>query len=363
MHDESRVGRPVIWRLSRRGIATALFLCHLFAATGCMSHRNIPYASSLPSDPRPVGPVPSPPQKVHFEPRAVPDKPWTSHGVLNLYRPNPCGSPQGETPGAIAYVSKEPGPKRWVVVLPIWGSSTYPPRKIVHWLLSGGQGEGTNVLWIQDTGALQDYPAMAKAKTEEEFLQEVARTAACIDAKAEDVRGWLDWIADRPETDPERIGIVGFSVGAIAGSLVMGRDPRIRSGVFVMGGGHIHQILASCSGDEKAIREQVMKKFGWNVEQFTQVIEGPLAGVDPVAVAGNIDPSKVLFIDAGKDTCIPDSAREDLWEAMGRPERVTVNYAHKRSFLSMTILGLDVTTRKIVHFLDEKLPAPTGRKD
>jgi hypothetical protein len=40
---------------------------------------------------------------------------------------------------------------------------------------------------------------------------------------------------------------------------------------------------------------------------------------------------------------------------MGEPERVTLGYDHRNSFLSMTFLGFDVTTRRIVAFLDRRL--------
>jgi len=72
-------------------------------------------------------------------------------------------------------------------------------------------------------------------------------------------------------------------------------------------------------------------------------------------VAGRIDPATVLYIDSGYDGCIPRSCRDDLWRAMGEPERVTLGYDHRNSFLSMTFLGLDVTTRRIVAFLDRRL--------
>jgi hypothetical protein len=74
-----------------------------------------------------------------------------------------------------------------------------------------------------------------------------------------------------------------------------------------------------------------------------------------VLVAGRIDPAAVLYIDSGYDGCIPRSSRDDLWRAMGEPERVTLGYDHKNSFLTMTFLGFNVTTRRIVAFLDRRL--------
>jgi hypothetical protein len=40
---------------------------------------------------------------------------------------------------------------------------------------------------------------------------------------------------------------------------------------------------------------------------------------------------------------------------MGEPERVTLGYDHRNSFLTMTFLGFDVTTRRIIDFLDRRL--------
>jgi hypothetical protein len=45
--------------------------------------------------------------------------------------------------------------------------------------------------------------------------------------------------------------------------------------------------------------------------------------------------------------------------AKGGPERVTLDYDHKTSFLSMTFLGFDRTTQRAVEFLDAKIPVPT----
>jgi hypothetical protein len=241
------------------------------------------------------------------------------------------------------------------VVLPIWGSSTYPSNKIVGQLLRGTHGRQTNVLSIQGPRRVVRYQAFKDASTEAEFFEEVLRTASCIEATAEDVRTFIDWVMEQPEADPRRVGIVGFSVGGIVGSLVMGRDPRLAAGVFVMVGGHLDEIIAHCKWGQSEVREHAARAFGWDAEKLKSVIKGPLSAVDPMRVADRIDPAAVLYIDSGYDGCIPRSCREDLWRAMGRPERVTLGYDHRNSFLSLTFLGFDVTTRRIVDFLDRRL--------
>ncbi len=338
----------------RRPLLAGLLLA-AFCTTGCLRQSHIAYKgdpatrvqyASLVSS-REAGPVPD----IVSEPGGFKD----GHQVLKLFRPKPCGSDSEQEWGATAYLGVGNGPKRWVVVLPIWGSSTYPPHKVVRWLLTGRRGDTTNVLWIHGPDKLVRYQALVDAPTEAAFREEIARSAACIDAAANDVSSFVDWILARPDTDPQRVGLVGCSIGAIVGSLVMGRDPRFDAGVFVMGGGHLGQILVSCYGNERAVLDSVNARFGWGPEELARVVDEPLRAIDPVGVAGNIDPASVLYIDAAHDTCIPPSGREDLWEAMGKPERVTIGYGHKSSFLTMTFLGLDVTTRRIVHFLDRRL--------
>ena len=324
------------------------------AGAGCISQTHTPYRGTR--APRTLAAAsPSPRSRPPVGITAEADWGTRTHATLRLRRPPPCGDAPGDDPAAIAYLSRTPGPKPWVIVLPIWGSSTYPSNKIVRRLLGGTHGRQTNVLLVQGPRRLVRYATIKETATEAEFLAEASRTASCIDATVEDVRAFIDWVMEQPETDPRRVGVVGFSIGGIVGSLVMGRDPRLAAGVFVMVGGHLDEILAHCKWGQREVREHAAAAFGWNVEKLKSVIKVPLSALDPVRVAGRIDPAAVLYIDSGYDGCIPQSSRDDLWRAMGEPERVTLGYDHRNSFLSMTFLGFDVTTRRIVAFLDRQL--------
>jgi|GEM_PF-1554514 len=340
----------------RRAILFPL-LAILILVSACVSQTRLSFRSDPPEKPGGVQLAGYTPPSDPLDLKVAPGAPWTSHDVLELCRPKPCGALPEPGPDATAFISRAPGAKRWIIVVPIWGSSTYPPRKIVRWLLAGEEGRGTNVLWIHGKANLIRYQVWKDAPNETEFRAAVVRSGQCIDATVEDVRGFLDWIVARPDTDPKRIGIVGFSIGGLVASLVMGRDPRVSAGALVMVGGHPSQILATCGGHELDARQKVMERFGWNLDRYTREVETQLGPVDPVSVAGNIDPASVLYIDAGRDACMPLSSREDLWHAMGEPERITVGYGHRKSFLSMTILGFDLTTRSIVRFLDDRLAA------
>ena len=122
-----------------------------------------------------------------------------------------------------------------------------------------------------------------------------------------------------------------------------------------MGGGNLHEVFARCvSPDVVAAREHAMRVFGWTPDDIEARLEPRLRAVNPVHFAGAIDPSRVLLVDSLYDDFIPRTAQDDLWKAMGRPERVSMKYAHKRSFL-MSFLGFHFADRLVAEFFRKKL--------
>ncbi|HEY2136465.1 MAG TPA: prolyl oligopeptidase family serine peptidase [Xanthobacteraceae bacterium] len=69
------------------------------------------------------------------------------------------------------------------------------------------------------------------------------------DGWAEAARAFFDWMAARPEIDPEKIGITGVSFGSYCGTIVAGAEPRFRacalSGTHHEPGGFVHDEEAS----------------------------------------------------------------------------------------------------------------------
>jgi hypothetical protein len=52
---------------------------------------------------------------------------------------------------------------------------------------------------------------------------------------------------------------------------------------------------------------------------------------------------------------VPKVARDRLWHAFGRPERIAYLYDHRTAFLAMTFLGGYSLQRQVYRFLDEAL--------
>jgi dienelactone hydrolase len=58
-----------------------------------------------------------------------------------------------------------------------------------------------------------------------------------------DERRALDLLATRPEIDPRRLGVMGFSLGAVASAAVVGVDHRLRCAVLASAGARLAPLL------------------------------------------------------------------------------------------------------------------------
>jgi dienelactone hydrolase len=252
------------------------------------------------------------------------------------------------------YVGKGAGAKPLVIVLPIWGVSAYPSNAISEGLTEHGAG-AVNVLEILGKNNLVNWDAMGAAHSEAEFFGLLNQMVTRFTNTVIDIRRLVDWAQTQPDIDSQRIALIGFSMGALVAGDTIANEPRLAAGVLVMGAADPPAILATCNHEIKDAREPILERFGWSLDEFKQKLERSLAEIDPARYAGMADPSRVLIIEAGEDTCMPKSARERLWNAMGRPERISYLYDHRTAFLAMTFLGGDSIQHQIYRFFDRTL--------
>ena len=288
---------------------------------------------------------------VHVEPREE----TKNYRAFSLSFPSSGENGQpGNLVRALYYRSKLSGQKKVVIVLPIWGTHTYPSRKMARSLLKYSDGR-MNVLRILDGDYLFDWDAMKSASTEQQLMATISRMTKRVRTHVIDIRRSIDWLERQPDIDADHIGLVGFSMAAMVSSLVVANEPRVTASVLAMGGAHPHEMFATCFGRAKQARKIIMSRFGWTKEIFQKKMEKPVAPIDPVRFAGSVDPKRVLMFEAKYDACIPKTGRDALWQAMGKPTRVIWPYGHKMAFLTMTFLGFNSMRRKIYDFLEQTL--------
>ncbi len=261
---------------------------------------------------------------------------------------------EGNLVTARHYKGKGPGAKPLVIVLPIWGKHTYPPNTISRYLRDRSRGN-IDVLQVFGENTLFDWDAMADAGSEAEFLALLDRMAGRMVSTVIDIRRLVDWAELQPGVDPDRIALIGFSMGAIAGSLALAHEPRFGAGALVMGGADLHDAYAVCDTLMERARDAVTDRFGWTVDQFRDKLERPLAPINPARYGGMVDPRRVLIIDAANDSCLRAQGRERLWQAMGRPERISYLYDHKMAFMAMTFFGGNNLQKQFYRFLESTI--------
>lgn len=323
---------------------------------GCVSHVRYPLQSRL----LPVSRAPAP-EMFEYTP--------TANGVTlgelserkygyQAYKFSMPGSFENGQPGNLMtgtyFDSGLPGKKPLVIVLPVWGVSEYPSKMMSRAILKRSDGK-MNVLRVNGRNRLMAWENIERSRNREEFVKSVSNSANRLKHAVIDVRRLIDWAERRSEVDRHRIGLVGFSVSAVSGSLVMQSDPRIKSGALIMGGAKIGKIMSECPGNEQSTRQGVMKNLGLSVRDYEKTITALLAGLDPADYPNRVNPASVLITDAAKDDCIPREARDAWWEALGRPERLSFNYDHRHSFLAMTPLGFNFLRRRIYEHLEKTL--------
>jgi len=327
--------------------------------SGCTGHIHMPYAGSAVSQPEALAGS----GRIYPYDRALPvvtnsdlDAEESSH-----YRVKHLGFDSASRNGQLDsqvdvlwYLGKNPGPKPTVIILPIWGSYTYPSNRISAGLRKLGGG-AVNVLQVLGDSWVLDWDELSAAPTEEAFLELMANNLDRIRTNVIDTSRLVDWAVTRPEIDPDRIGLVGFSHSGITASLAAINDDRLKAAVIVMAGAHPHRVFASCRGRVGDLRKTVMSRFHWTVGAYQAALEPITRPIDAANYPGRADPSRILMFDAAGDQCFPVDARDALWKVLGEPERYTIAYGHKISFFAMTPLGFNWMRQPVYDFLDMQL--------
>jgi dipeptidyl aminopeptidase/acylaminoacyl peptidase len=128
-----------------------------------------------------------------------------------------------------------------------------------------------------------------------------------------DLRALLDDLQRRPEVS--RIGVFGFSTGAMAVAMVAAQDPRIQAVAL------------------HALWPTYLEEFHYRLGKYGKVQSIPahwafsLSGYDldwmrPVDVVGKISPRPMLLIAAAHDNQLPPEATQRVFAAAGQPKEL-----------------------------------------
>jgi hypothetical protein len=239
------------------------------ALAGCIAHTNSPPGSlarrsHLESEPSPEPVFAYQHSEIPYRNRMLDEEETSLYRVRYVRFPSigDNGQPDNLVRGKY-YESKLPGRKPMVIVLPIWGRHVYPSEKITAHLKRRSAG-GINVFLMQGEQHLIDWQALAGAADEAAYLDLWEQGARREWVTITDIRRTIDWAETRADVDAHRIGIVGFSHGAMVAGGVAAQEPRLAATVLVMGSALAHQALARCPlSRSEAAKNRAQSGFGW----------------------------------------------------------------------------------------------------
>ncbi len=137
-----------------------------------------------------------------------------------------------------------------------------------------------------------------------------------------DVRRVVDWLQRQPEVDPDRIALVGVSLGAIMGSNALAVEPRLHSAVLILGGADLAHVLWH---SVLAIRARLrLRAEGYTLERLREA----LAPIEPMNHLAPEHGQKTFVIGARFDIVVPTEDTEKLVRALGNPKVFWLNTGH-----------------------------------
>jgi dienelactone hydrolase len=140
-------------------------------------------------------------------------------------------------------------------------------------------------------------------------LHNPTRLTAMLRQTAIDVRRGLDVLDERRECDPNRLGLVGFSFGAVIAAAVAGSDTRVRA-----------TVLLSASGDWRpALRDPgilIAPDESHNTAEYDAYLKA-LAPWNPAHWVGHIAPRPLLMVNGTHDELTTVAAEQALHKAAG----------------------------------------------
>ncbi len=245
------------------------------------------------------------------------DLPQSGVAVYQLTFPSPVDSPHKEnnTVHAEYYRSTAPGKHPSVVVLDITGGDQSLSRGIALYLAQNK----INALFVQMAYYGPRRPPGSRVRM---LSTDIPRTLAAVRQTVLDVHVAGAWLASRPENDPNRVGILGTSLGSFVAAICAETEPRFSRVALLLGGGGL--VDAFYDHPQAKPYTRIYELLGGTKDKVKLAI----APADPLTMADKLRGRSVIMLNASRDEIVPPSATKALWEAAGRPRIVWYDTTH-----------------------------------
>ncbi len=133
-------------------------------------------------------------------------------------------------------------------------------------------------------------------------------TATLGDHERRDLRAALDFVALQPDIDPDRIGGLGFSMGAATLVEVAAEDERLRAVVIESSYATLDDVIQQRLNLPGVLRDPLIRVF-------EQRENADLDAVRPVDELCQISPRPVLLIYGDQDDVLPPGSQQQMFAA------------------------------------------------
>ena len=203
-------------------------------------------------------------------------------------------------------------------------------RRYPALVILGGLVTGRKVIdYLEDTGGIiilaLDYPYRGKKEklSTLEFVESLPRIREAVLETVPSVMLGIDYLLTRDDVMPDRIILVGGSLGAMFVPAAMATDGRIAAGAILFGAGDIELLVRS----DLNLPYLISATAGWACAVLTSSIE-------PLKYVADISPRPLLMINGSVDRRIPVQCSSILHETAREPKTVVwldAGHLHVRS--------------------------------
>ena len=192
---------------------------------------------------------------------------------------------------------------------------------------------------VNDTSQPQEMPSWG--------IEDVKNRRALVA-----LRTVLDYAERSPRFDPNRLAIMGSSMGGITSAMLAGLEPqRLKAIIINVGGGNLPFTLAySDNGTVGELRKRRMEHMRTGdpaayEEQLRLTVK-----YDPIYFAGSAVRERVLVVQARRDVSVPFVIQEELASALGEPSKIVYDSGHVDAIVSLVLWRMG----EVVDFLNSR---------
>jgi fermentation-respiration switch protein FrsA (DUF1100 family) len=213
-------------------------------------------------------------------------------------------------------------------------------------LLQGGYHRGREALnLIGDEALRRGYAVFSMdyrytGSTTNQVLLYFQTRGAMRDAVL-DQRRVLDYFESRPDIHQNRLVIVGVSLGALFGPILMGVDDRPDYLALIYGGGNLAEVVRANSPVNRILTEIMVG--------ISSVVYAPF---EPLRYVESIAPRPLLMIHGTGDDWVPARCAQEFYDRAGDPKKIVWHdTGHIRAFKTELI---ETLVQDTLAWLDEE---------